>query len=412
MSRIVMVLTRDLGVGAASGRERTLQGIRGCIRGLGSTVEFRLKSLLEDRRPGRIAHVLAGGLMGLLRGRPEPLQCLLFRDRRSLDALARLVRDERPDVVYLDSIRTAHLVIAMRKLFPALRLVVDMDDLMSRRYHHLREAGIDLSLGYLASYLPRWVRERILNGLLRGILLRYEAATLSRWERRVVEAADAVTLVSLEEVELLRSRIPADRHGKVHWIPPIGRIVHTVQMPSPPLRFIFVGTDSLMQNRLAIEWLVERWRRGGAAAPLHIFGKMRQSYQAPDGVHFAGFVDSLDEVYTPGSILLAPSFIPGGVKTKVMEALGNGTLVVGSADTFEGLGLAGGGLALTEGEMEDFIRNPQPRLQKLLGAALEAQEILRANCSEQAVCAKWSGVMRADPRVGVAQDGGPLRTAP
>jgi hypothetical protein len=295
--------------------------------------------------------------------------------------------------VYFDSIRSAYFAIAIRKLFPSLRLVDDLDDLMSRRYAELQESGFEISIGYLEKYLPAWVRERVLNGLLRGLVLRYEAWALSRQESQVIEAVDAVTLVSAVEVEVLRGRVPVRDQHKVQWIPPTHHFTAGCVAPKPPLRFVFIGTDSLLQNRLTIDWLLDTWQRVKPRTSLHMFGKMRRSYPKIDGVHFEGFVDSLSCVYTPESVMLAPSFLAGGVKTKLVEALAAGVLAIGNTRSFNGLGLGDCRLALSEPEIERFILDPDPYLEDLARAATELQEHLRRILDESVIQGRWASVL-------------------
>jgi glycosyltransferase involved in cell wall biosynthesis len=389
MPSILMVLTRDLGEVASSGREKTLHKIRDSFRHLGKVVELRVKNVLEDPSPARWARMLGWGISELTRGRPEPLQSLLFHDGRALKALVDCIRREQPEAVYFDSIRCAYFAVSIRKLFPALRLVADFDDLMSERYRELRQAGFDLSVGYLERYTPAWLRGA-LNGALRGLVLRYEAFALSGWERRVLDAVDAVTLVSAVETESLRVQLVALKRRKVHWIPPSQSVTAGVMKSGTPRRFIFIGSDSLLQNRLTIDWLVDKWSQLQPLHPLHVFGKMRRGYPLVDGVHFEGFADSLEKVYTSDSILLAPSFLAGGVKTKIIEALAAGVLTVGNRESFGGLGLQDCGLALSEPEMEQFILHPEQHMQRLTARAHEVRQWLRDTLQEPAIRARWA----------------------
>jgi glycosyltransferase involved in cell wall biosynthesis len=111
--------------------------------------------------------------------------------------------------------------------------------------------------------------------------------------------------------------------------------------PHPPHRFVFVGSDRQIQNRLSIDWLVNFWREARPGAELHIFGAQARPAEEVPGVHWRGFVEQAWEIYHPGSIALAPTLVGGGIKTKVLEAWGYGCPVLGTPMAFEDLPIDG-----------------------------------------------------------------------
>jgi glycosyltransferase involved in cell wall biosynthesis len=71
-----------------------------------------------------------------------------------------------------------------------------------------------------------------------------------------------------------------------------------------------------------------------------ICGRQTRTYSnLPVGVEFLGFVEHLDEFYADIDAVLSPSFVPGGVKTKVYEAFSYGVPVIGNKITFSGIDL-------------------------------------------------------------------------
>jgi len=125
-----------------------------------------------------------------------------------------------------------------------------------------------------------------------------------------------------------------------------------------PARFVFIGMDTLTQNRLTIQYLLEIWGRTSPSLPLHIYGRMSRQWPQPPNVFFHGYVETLGEVYDGRSVLLAPSFVPGGVKTKVIEAFAWGTPVIGNETTFEGMHLPSYPLQQETGRLEkDLLSN-------------------------------------------------------
>ena len=117
-------------------------------------------------------------------------------------------------------------------------------------------------------------------------------------------------------------------------IPSLRRKVHAIVPPvemrsgacrsRPPFRFVFIGSDRQTQNKLSLDVLTTLWAELRPATALHVYGS--QARKPPDvlNMHWHGFVADLNDVYAPGSILLVPAVLPGGIKTKVLEAFSFG----------------------------------------------------------------------------------------
>lgn len=365
-ARVLMVCTREIPDNAESGRERTMAFIRGALAAGGHVDTLRLTSLLEDRSIRRAAEAVLAGLWGLLRGRPVPLQSLLFHDRRFGQRLVAAVASLQPSAVYFDGVRSGMHAPELRNRFARLRLVCDFDDLMSRRMQMLAAARQPISMGYLKKLVPGWVQRHVLDGLLGRALQTYEQRALQGAERRIMAACDKVVLVSAVDAAHLRADWP---QAPVVVIPPVmPPMAPGAASDSAPLqvrRFVFIGSDTLLQNRQSIEFLVALWKRVLPRTPLHIFGKQSGTYDPVPGLQFHGFIADLAAAYEPGSVLLAPSFLGGGVKTKVLEAMSYGVVPIGTHVTFEGIEAQTQGLVFEAGEWAALVSNPEQWRQRL-----------------------------------------------
>lgn len=386
-----MILTRDFpDVGAtSSGRERIVADVRSAFRQTGRVTEFRISSLAEGRIQFlRLLRAILHFLWALIRFRPLPLQVAIFYDPARLNELLRIAKDLRPDCIYADSIRTIEYVKAVRTSLPQQYIVMDLDDLMSKRMQLLRERREGISAGYLSSFIPQWIQIHILQGIAAPAVISYEAKTLSQTEKRACDLADRVVLNSHLDAAPLLQLTSASR-SRVIIIPPGLTLVRKVSHLSLPLRFVFVGSDSLTQNRLTIEWLLKTWQTHQPATPLAIYGRMRNSYPNTPNVRIMGFAKSLADIYTTNSILLAPAFLGGGVKTKVLEAVAWGTPVIGNKLTFEGLGVDDCGLAMHEEQIVRTILNPDAGLPAILQKMKRFQEICCETFDSQRVRQIW-----------------------
>lgn len=337
--RVAAVWARDYEAARPTGRVNICRYRRRCLDARHTTLNLVVPSVLQGGLRGLLPLLPAAG-RALLRG-DRSLQSLLFANRpaidRALEALARF----RPDVLFVDSVRLLDFVLAARRAFPGLRIVVDMDDLLSRRMEAWLAVGQGIGLGYLQDAVPGWLRHTLGLGWISRALTAHERDALSCEEIELCSRVDAVALISDQEVRLLEQRL-AERPDIV---PPI---VATLRPPWRPerdtapldgrLRFVFVGTDRLIQNRTTIDYLVDLWRTLRPPRSLVIYGEQsRRPVDVPPGVELRGWADDLDLVYDGRSILLAPAFVRGGVKTKVLEALAYGCPVVANNLAYEGI---------------------------------------------------------------------------
>jgi hypothetical protein len=388
--RVLMVMTRDIPESISNGRERTLSFIRDALRAEADVTEFKIRSVLEAG--GIVAKLGAAWRLAesFLRGKPCALQVALFSNAQKKRELLATIHALKPDVIYLDGIRLVDYVTLIRDNVPGCRVVVDFDDLMSRRAQILREAALPLSAGYLAKAIPKPIMNVVNSSLIRGAVLGYEELALKRHEVKAVECADAVTLVSTTDAASLVQLLKGPAVKKVHVIAPPVDTHKPVTRPASPLRFVFVGADRQLQNRLAIEYLVALWKRLGVQTELVIFGKMSGQYESVPNVRFAGFAKTLDEVYLPGSIALCPTFLRGGIKSKVIEAISYGCVPVGNDAAFEGLGFNDDALAMTEARLEAFVTKPADHLDPVVEAAIRFAAYCDRNYSTQVFSHRWA----------------------
>lgn len=385
-----MILTRDLD--EPVGRVRTLSEIQSAVAQMGPVRLFRIRALLEA--PGLADCVKAGLLWiaSLVRRQPMPLQCLLYARQSDVRRIIASVDAEDFQAIYVDGVRGFAVARQLRRRFPAARIVVDFDDLMSRRFALLAERRLPLSIGYVGELLPRAV-VRFVEGPIARLLLGYEARTLRAAEDEMLRIGDAVTLVSSAEAELLRNGGHASLRGKVHAIVPPVQMNSGTCRSRPPFRFIFIGSDRQTQNRLSLDALVAIWAKLCPATPLHVYGSQVRKPPDVSGIRWHGYVAELKDAYAPGSILLIPAVLPGGIKTKVLEAFSFGCAVLGNPVAFEGLDIADYPLRLPEADWAPYLLAPQAHEATIERAAEVGRTFVAASGSRVRYIEAWTRVM-------------------
>ena len=393
-----MIWTRDLDEERMAGRLRVAHAVRSALTATEEARSIRLPSAISDWSLGRFLSAGWAFAGSLLTGRPLPLQCAIFAaggDIRS--AIDRIPADV--DAVYLDGIRTFPLLQRLRRKRPDLRIIVDLDDLMSRRMDLLLSVGQPLSPGYLTLKLPRFLRNILTSDTFGRLIVLYEHAALKGVERDMLALADSVVLLASEDTLALRivGRVLTASRAQIVTVPPgVAPVCGPPEKLNQPLRFIFVGTDTLTQNRLTIDYLLEVWARLKPTTPLVIYGIQTRNAALPQAVSMPGYAEGLGEIYDGRSILLTPSFLRGGVKTKVLEAMAWGAPVVGNRQTFESMTLPHDYPFITDdpAEFEALLLDPGAHLDRLSLAAQMGAAYIREMHDPAVFAQRWVDLMQ------------------
>ncbi len=378
-----------------AGRTRIIAAIREEMAANYQVENLRLHNLLERRSVRGGWGAIASAVQSTLSGSLPSLQCLLFCDGANHRALIQELRRDPPEILYLDGVRTFYFLKYLQGLKLPMRVVVDLDDFMSRRMESLGSTGTSLSLGYLEDKIPAALRDAIASGSLSKRIAQYEQKALARVESLIGQWADAVTLLSPIEGDLLRTRYKElGCKAEVHVIPPPVDVTASPQTYAAFSRFIFIGTDTLPQNKLTIQRILDLWRSHRPEAEIHIFGHMTSRWPTVPGVIFRDYVPSLVEVYIEGAVLLAPGVLRGGIKTKVSEAFANGCAVIGNDITFEGFRLDDYPLLVSnDEELNSLIAAPASYLDRMRRAAVLGQEQVKTCLSREQFRKNWNDVL-------------------
>lgn len=385
-----MIVTRDLD--EPNGRGHILREIRSAVEQAAPVRIFRIRTLMESPHVGDLIRAMALWLGSVLRREPLPLQCVLYARQSEISRIVAVVEAAKVQAIYVDGVRSIALTRELRKRLPRTRIVVDFDDLMSRRFALLAERRLPLSIGYMRKFLPRAV-VRMIEGPVSRLVLRYEASTLKLAEEGMLKIVDAATLNSSAEAELLRNDGHSVAGKKVRAIVPPAELRSAGCRSRPPFRFIFIGSDRQTQNGLSLDVLMAMWADIRPATALHVYGSQARKPADIPGVHWHGFVPDLKDVYAPGSVLLIPAVLPGGIKTKVLEAFSFGCAVLGNPVAFEGLDIPDYPLRLPEPQWAHYLTAPEAHAATIAGAAEAGRRFVEVAGSRARYVEAWEALL-------------------
>jgi len=171
-----------------------------------------------------------------------------------------------------------------------------------------------------------------------------------RYERRLAEKFDLISLVSDDEMALMK-RLIGKSGGQQFMVAPNGVDAGLLDYPrsvKDPDVVLFSGAVTYRPNYEAVRWLcneiMPRVRMKLPSVRLRVTG----GYGGVDvsafgtNVEFTGYVDDIRPVVASASVLATPITSGGGTRVKILEAMALGTPVVSTTFGAEGLHLRNG----------------------------------------------------------------------
>ena len=273
-----------------------------------------------DRRRAKVTC-----LRGLLTG--EPLSVTFYRDRGLAEWTARVLREVRPEVIFVCSSNMAPYVLDLRDRRRVC--LVDLADVDSEKWR-----------AYAGTGRPpmRWVHAR-------------EWRRTAELEARIARECDWSTFVSAEEAALFTrlhpaaaNRIRAVSSGvdAAYFDPALGG---EAPYPTDRMNFVFTGTMDYPPNMDAVAWfagtILPLIRQTAPEAAFHIVGSSPAAQVqalAAEGVHVTGRVPDVRPYVAHATACVAPMRIARGIQNKVLEAMAMARPVVVTPAALEGIG--------------------------------------------------------------------------
>ena len=334
-------------------------------------------------------------LVGFARGESSLNECLFYSPRGAAQ-VQEIARAAGCELVVADMIRTVPLAQAT-----GLPMIVDLDDLLSERYHWLAAQGGDPTtvLGYYSNQLPRFLARPA--GWLASRLLGLEARRLDRRELEVARQAAAVSLVAASEANRLEQRAGVP----VACLPMALRVPDTPAdvRAADPSSIVFTGGLDYLPNEIAIRWFADEVASRMDTPPpfrLTVIGQcpdvLRSRLESPV-ISFLGYVDDIGVELPRHRAFVAPMVEGTGVKTKVLEAMAAGLPVVTTPAGVRGLSLEHGVHCLIAETGEDFLHclarlRDDNDLAASIGAA--GREYVREFFSPEVIVRRWERLIQ------------------
>lgn len=202
------------------------------------------------------------------------------------------------------------------------------------------------------------------NNIAMKAIWKYEASLWQKWDKKIFSHFDRITVISQNDLELLEGVVGRER---IKYVEVLERGVEIFPRDFNAVRemeMLFVGSMAYSPNIDAVLFFVleilPKIRRVLPQATFKIVGanpvdKVKALMAIP-GVSVTGFVPDVGPYYDRAEIVVIPMRSGGGVKMKLLEALGRGMPIVTTKNGAAGVNLKPGRDAFVYDDKDDFAR--------------------------------------------------------
>lgn len=291
---------------------------------------------------GKCRNLLTHGLFG-----NWPFQTALFYSGANRRAIRAFCEEIRPDAVIVDMIRLAPYYTCFRDL--SCRKILDLDDLLSRRYvRQSRRAGTGSDLlGASTDRMTRTSNRILRNSFIKRMILRAESRRCNRAERKYGRLYDSVIFVSESETAAFNRMIGEEKAYTVTLGVDLAYYAQAAKADKEPNAVAFLGNLKYAPNQDSLSYIADKvLPLMKQPYTLYVAGTTPDGYEAQFAgnphIVFLGRVDDLREAMGKCNVFLSPIAYGSGIKTKILEALAMGLPVVTNTIGAEGLSVTDG----------------------------------------------------------------------
>lgn len=274
-----------------------------------------------------------------------PLQCSLFYNEANKVKINKYIKEIKPDTVIVDMVRLAPYYEGFTN--EKCLKVLDMDDLLSKRYERQLSSDTNASItGQYSANMSGLVNKIIGIKIIKNIILKFEQYLMQKAERYYGRLYDKVLFVSQKECDALNTYI-GDKAVSIPMGIDVKGFRNCHYNPRNENKLCFVGNMAVAANVDTLYMIVnEILPKIKAKVTLLVIGKcptyLKELYKEHKEVVFTGRVDVIYDYAKECDLFLAPIAYGSGIKTKILEAMAMQLPVITNSIGAEGLDMVNG----------------------------------------------------------------------
>lgn len=296
---------------------------------------------------------------------------------RSIQSIITVVAEKSIESVFIDGSNLGELAYAVKRTFPAVRIVTFCHNVESRFFwdSFKQRPTLRTLAVYIANYMAERKSVRFSDRII--ALSRRDSKAFEKVYGRPATDISAIALDdSISEMDSESDKQPAERYA------------------------LFVG-GTFFANLAGIFWYAEHVAPFINIKTMVIgkgFDKYKDDLEKFRNIEVIGYVESVQQWYRYAEFVVAPIFGGSGMKTKVAEALMHGKHIIGTSEAFSGYESVLGKLATPCDSPDEFITALNALIEKSLPSFdPELRQIYVANYSLAAAQSRLMDILGCVP---------------
>lgn len=274
-----------------------------------------------------------------------PIQVSLFYSKKNQAIIDKYIENEKPNIIICDMVRTAQYLVSDRR-YNFIK-ILDMDDLISRRYdRQLNSHGIGSdALGAYASKTPKFLQKLLNIKNLMRFILKYEYLLLKRYEVFLKDYFDKYIFVSPVESKVYNEICKFNKADFVTIGVDYEYYSKNIEVDKKH-EIVFLGNMNVSHNKKAVEYFLKEIYplvlQQDNSVTFKIVGKCDDknyvdALRKNRNVILTGEVEDIRPYIKSSKVSIAYLTYGSGIKTKILETMAMGVPVVTNSIGEEGL---------------------------------------------------------------------------
>lgn len=291
-----------------------------------------------------------------------PFQVSLYYSKKAKKRLDNVINEYKPDIIITDMARTAEYLRDLDKI--DINKILDMDDILSKRYRRQVEAGtmgID-AVGAYSKKLPRLVKNIIGNKKIAEFMLKKEASLLSKYEIEISKYYKSIIFVSPIEAQEFNNRLNENKCVDITIGVDYEYFSKVVIKEKEESCIAFLGNMYVAHNKDAVSNFIENIfpliLKEIPECKFRVVGRCSEEYRKNvmlnKNVEVTGEVEDIRQWIQKSTLVVAPLTYGSGIKTKILETMAMGVPVVTNDIGAEGINIKNDINIIVRKDNDDF----------------------------------------------------------